>query len=291
MKREWIIKGTPLLKQIENTRVAEDELALWYLGQCGFLVKSKTHSVLIDPVLTDLKDDQGKTKREYPAPFDPERLNVEAVFCTHGHRDHANIDTLLKLYQANPGLIIVVPAGLVDTLSENGIPKENLLGLNAQEVARKGDLRIVPVQTAHPEYTRDEADRDLNLAWYLDFDGISLLHLGDTYLKEKLITDLQDLDEVDILMTPINGQDYFRTARGCIGNLSGYESAKLASIIQSDLTIPCHYDMMKGNTCRPTEFLESMASEYPKGKVALPGLGERIIYRKDEKAIRPEPAV
>lgn len=281
MKREWVLKGSGLLNQIEKTELYDGEMALWYLGQCGFLLMKDGHKILIDPVLTDMKDDRGKTKREYPAPFEPQKLAVDTVFCTHEHRDHMNLDTLAGLYEANPGVIIVVPAALQEKLEQAGVPSENILGLNAQEIARKADLRIVPVQTLHPEYKKDGQDRDTNLAYYLDFNGLTFLHLGDTYLGDRLIEDLKALGPIDVLAAPINGQDFYRTQRGCIGNLSGYEAARLASDIQAGLTIPCHYDMMKGNTCRPYEFLESMAREYPKGRTALPGLGERIILKKD----------
>ncbi|MCF0246317.1 MAG: MBL fold metallo-hydrolase [Ileibacterium sp.] len=280
--KEWHKKGQELLDQIENTTLSEDEMAIWYLGQCGFLAKKGNHTILVDPVLTDLLDAQGQTKRLYPAPFDPARLKVDTVLCTHEHRDHMCVETLQKLMEKNPDVSIIVPKGTAASLCAKGVPSRNVLGLNEKEIARTHGMRIQTVQTAHPVHVKNDMEQDLNLAYYVDLSGVNFLHLGDTYLTEKLLSDLKELDGVDVLMSPINGQDFYRTARGCIGNLSGLETAVLAKELQASLTIPTHYDMMRGNTCSVLEFVESMASHYSQGKLALPALGERILVKKEK---------
>ncbi|MCF0258340.1 MAG: MBL fold metallo-hydrolase [Erysipelotrichaceae bacterium] len=186
-----------------------------------------------------------------------------------------------KLVKANPSVSIIVPRGTAAHLASKGIPKKNILGMNEKEIARTHGMRIQTIQTAHPVHAKTDREQDLNLAYYVDLSGITFLHLGDTYLTEKLMRDLKELPEVDVLMSPINGQDYYRTARGCIGNLSGKETAMLARDLKAALTIPTHYDMMKGNTCSPYEFCSAMAGGYSAGKLALPALGERIIIKKE----------
>lgn len=284
MKREWIKKENELLEEIENTKLSEDEIALWYLGQSGFLIKQKNTKVLIDPVLTDLKDENGISRRYYEPPFSPEKLKADIIFSTHDHRDHLNKDTILGLVKANLEITIVIPAGIKQSLLNEGIDEKNLLLVNEEVEESLKNLKIQAFATCHPVIQKDENNQDLNLSYLLNLDGFQLLHLGDTYLCEELVDDLSKIKELDLLMAPINGQDYFRTARNCIGNLSGYEAAMAAKLSNARTTIPCHYDMIKGNTCSPFSFIEAMEKEYPKGCIELPRLGQRLIFKKERKS-------
>ena len=49
MQKNWYRQGTDLLKEIRDTKLSDDTLAFWYLGQCGFVFK-KSATVYIDPV-------------------------------------------------------------------------------------------------------------------------------------------------------------------------------------------------------------------------------------------------
>ena len=86
-KRTWYCQGNPLAEEIEHTTIWRDSLALWSLGQCGFVWK-KDVTLYIDPVLNDIKDSPGITRRWFPAPFPPQVVKGDYVLCTHGHKDH-----------------------------------------------------------------------------------------------------------------------------------------------------------------------------------------------------------
>ena len=64
IRRAWYKKGEELLDEIKNTKVSEDELAIWYLGQCGFVIKQQK-IIYIDPVLNDIQDEHGNSRRIY----------------------------------------------------------------------------------------------------------------------------------------------------------------------------------------------------------------------------------
>lgn len=280
MAKVWMNKGKSLLDEIENTSLQDDEIALWYLGQSGFLIKKGNQKILIDPVLSDLTDANGQTRRYYEIPFSPEELVVDLVLCTHGHRDHYNLPTIKGLAAANPNLKIGIPAGLQAQLIADGFDASALVTINENNPQGLENLRMTGFSAAHPTILKDEAGNDLNLAYLLETGPFKLLHLGDTYLCKELIENLKANAGIDVLMAPINGQDYFRTARNCIGNLNGYEAAQTAKLAQAKVTIPCHYDMIKGNTCSPVSFVESMEDVYAQGAFALPRLGERLIFKK-----------
>lgn len=280
MKKIWMKKEKQLLDEIEQTRLSKDETALWYIGQSGFVFKHDDQKIAIDLVLSDLKDQDGKSRRYYEVPFPPERLVVDVVLCTHGHRDHYDKKTILGLYQANPKIRIVVPEGIVQTLIEDGIPNENIVGLNDGEHAAFEDVLVSAFSAAHPVILKDEQGKDLNLGYEMKIGPAKIVHLGDTLLCEQLIEHLQTMEAPDCMIVPINGQDYFRTARNCIGNLSAYEAVMAGKIARARQLIPCHYDMIVGNTCSVLDFVSNMEEYYPEGCLALPQLGERLVYKK-----------
>ena len=114
----------------------------------------------------------------------------------------------------------------------------------------------------------------------MEIGPAKIVHLGDTLLCEQLIDHLQTMEAPDCMIVPINGQDYFRTARNCIGNLSAYEAVMAGKMTRARQLIPCHYDMIMGNTCSVLDFVSNMEEHYPEGGIALPRLGERLIYKK-----------
>ena len=71
----WHRSGQALLNEISSTRLPASQLAVWSIGQCGFIFKYEDTVVCIDPVLSDLTGPSG-SRRCYPAPFAPEALRA-----------------------------------------------------------------------------------------------------------------------------------------------------------------------------------------------------------------------
>ena len=94
----WYRCGQALLDQIAATHLPPEQLAVWYVGQCGFIFKFRETVVCIDAVLSDLVGEHG-SRRHYAPPFAPEALDADLVLCTHGHADHMAKDTLKGLAQ------------------------------------------------------------------------------------------------------------------------------------------------------------------------------------------------
>ncbi len=104
-RRSWYKQGPALLDELSNTAFSEQIVALWYLGQSGFGLKTKEFLVFFDPVFADLRNEAGATRRYYPAPFLPEdaaRTGVSYVFCTHDHPDHIQPETIAPMASPLP---------------------------------------------------------------------------------------------------------------------------------------------------------------------------------------------
>ena len=120
----WHRSGQALLNEISSTRLPASQLAVWSIGQCGFIFKYEDTVVCIDPVLSDLTGPSG-SRRCYPAPFAPEALRADLVLCTHGHADHMAKDTLRGLAR-HPAARFVLPAGCSALAAEYGIPADRI---------------------------------------------------------------------------------------------------------------------------------------------------------------------
>ena len=273
--REWYRDGAELLREIGDACAAPNEVAAWYIGQVGYVLKGNC-VLCIDPFLNDLTDDNGKSLRLYQPPFASEQFMPDFVLCTHGHADHMALPTLCAMAAGNPHTKFIVPDGCVDEMVCAGIAADRVIGMKAHQPIELPDFTVRPVQAAHPVHALDAQGRDIALCLSIRINDVELLHLGDTYLTQQLLDDLMQLPQPDVLFTPINGGDYFRTASNCIGNLNAQESARLAVLLRAKLTIPTHFDCIAGNTCEPWEFMRLLWQENASARFRIPALGEQL---------------
>ena len=279
MQKKWYQQGQDLLQEIKEMVPGQEELLFWYLGQCGFAFK-KEKIVYIDPVLNDITDADGNSRRHYPAPFAPKEASADYVLCTHGHDDHLAVPTVMGIAGSNPDTKFIVPGEGAEILREAGMDEGRIIEAIAGKTISLPGLTVYPIAAAHPEYRKTARGGDTALCYELTMGDIRLLHMGDTYLMANLLTELQERERPDLFFSPINGTDYFRTAGNCIGNLNPIETARLAVMLKADMTIPMHYDMMMGNTVDPLDFVRVLRELDSAAKWHLPALGECVVYRK-----------
>jgi L-ascorbate metabolism protein UlaG (beta-lactamase superfamily) len=130
---------------------------------------------------------------------------------------------------------------------------------------------------------KDPTIRGGPMAWGCDPElivrvgGVTICHTGDTVMYDGLVERIRD-NQVDMLLAPINGRDYFRTRRDIIGNLSAREAADLAAAAGVRLLIPTHWDLFSGNAENPGHLFEYLARFHPEQPCHYMARGERFIY-------------
>lgn len=266
-----------------NTLLADNQIALFYLGQEGFLFKYKNTHILIDPYLSDYVDanccsDNVKWVRNYPAPIQAETLDfIDYILCTHTHYDHADPETLAKLAKVNPNATFIVPAFATELIASYGVSPDNIIGAINDKSIPCGDCEILPIPSAHEELHPDHNGNYMELGYKIIFDNISLYHAGDCCVYDGLNNHLTD---IDIMMVPINGRSYYKLKDDIIGNMTIEESVILAKECNADMLIPMHYDLYSVNCVNPASFVDYLYTKNPTQKFHMFVPGERFIYSK-----------
>ncbi|MBE6702232.1 MAG: MBL fold metallo-hydrolase [Ruminococcaceae bacterium] len=272
-------------EKILQTALAEGQVALYYLGQVGFLIKWQEKYLLIDGYLSDYVDKNCSSElvhwvRKYPAPIQAASLDfVDYVFCTHTHFDHADPETLATLARVNKKAKYIVSAANVDTIAAYGIEKSAILGLAADRETVLGEgIAVTAIPAAHEVFHTDANGHYREVGFRISLGDITLFHAGDGCPYEGLAERLRGCD---ILFLPINGRDYYRTVIcDIIGCFDSREAVLLAKEIGARLLIPTHFDLYEVNGVNPAHFVDTLKTLHPAQSFHIFAPGERFLFAK-----------
>jgi len=272
---------------ILNTQLPQDTIALWWLGQAGFVLRSSNSIVYLDPFLS------GHPARLIPPLFAVEEgPPADLVFCTHEHWDHLDPQTLRSLAKVSPRARFVVPLPIVDQVTALDISSERVVGVQPGDELDLGEVKLFPIPALHglkaPPAVYDfgfveKDDKRLYryLGYVIEMAGVRVYSAGDTLAFDGLIERLRQL-EVDIALLPINGRSYFREQLDIVGNLDEREAADLAATAGVKLLIPTHYEMFAANQGRPGVLVDYVRAYHPSLTCYVPTHGRRFTYKKGD---------
>lgn len=236
-------------------------VALWWLGQSSFILKSPGGKVLaMDPYLSNACKAVGAKSgidmdRMIPAPLAPRELvGIDAYLLTHGHEDHLDPDTLKPYREAGGHGPFVAPPETAEKLQRLGVPEAEIRMIWPNKACEFGDISVrgtfaIPFG----------ADDMTHLGYIVKVEhGPTVYFTGDTRYHEVLARCVV-AHRPDVLVTVINP----------FGNLDPEQAARLAKDIDAKVAIPCHYDMFPDNSLPPRLLRTNM--------IAL-GIGDR--YRE-----------
>ncbi|MDR3632959.1 MAG: MBL fold metallo-hydrolase [Isosphaeraceae bacterium] len=265
---EPICHGPQLLNAIGYATVSAGNLAVWWLGQSGFVIKSPKGTLVIDPYLSEhlTKKYEHTSKphiRMTQAPCRGHELKtIDLVLASHKHSDHLDPGTMPDLLAASPAAKLGLPASLIEHAVSLGLPADRFIPLDAGTTFEHAGFRIRAIPSAHEGLDTDEQGRHLYLGFVVEAEGLRLYHSGDSLAYDGL-TGWLGPGPFDVLFLPINGRD---PARGVAGNMSAAEAVTLASQVRPRFVVPHHYDMFTFNTVPVAEF-EAEAQRLPAGVV------------------------
>src|SRR5262245_9452827 len=148
--------GKTLLADIVTTRLLPGEVAIWWLGQSGYAIKTASTLFYIDLYLSEhLTRKYANTDKPHirmtESPLRGNELSdVRWVFASHKHSDHLDPGTLPALFTASPDAVLVLPAAVTDYAVDLGLPRERLIPTRGSETLQLGPLTVHSLPSAHP---------------------------------------------------------------------------------------------------------------------------------------------
>lgn len=240
-----------LMQQIREYQTPRGSLALWWLGQNGYIMKSSEGTVAgVDLYLTDscaAAYPEVNLHRQIPVLIEPEDLDVDIFACTHNHMDHTDPETIGRLRNKDT-FRFLGPMPSCAVYRQQRVEEGRITATYPDFQGEFADLRV------HGTFALPTDDSDLNhMGFVFQFGtGPKIYVTGDTDYHELLAS--AGKHNPDVMITCINGG---------YNNLSHWEAAKLASEIKPKVAIPCHYDLFPDNCCDPKQFRAALSINAP----------------------------
>lgn len=278
-----------LAERITRSCHQAEGVAIWYLGQVGFLLQHRGLTIAIDPYLSYSVDKlDGFAKdfwvRNYPPPVAPDQLrHIDLVLCTHDHLDHTDPETLCAIAAASPACQFAGPRLSVEEMKRAGIAADRTKCLNEGLPFPFRDMVVEPIASAHEDYETDADGFHRYLGYLLRWAGLTLYHSGDTVATPRLSARLAD-EDIDVAFLPINGGDETRRKTGIVSNMDAIAAARFAKEQRIDLVVPTHYDLYSNNGVDVASFASALeAIPEPEMKLKIFQPGEKFVCTTAKK--------
>ena len=176
---------------------AEHGLAVAWVGNTGWLIKSGDTLIGIDP-------DLFSSERIEAPPIAAAELarEIHVVFVTHHHGDHCNVPTLRELARGG-SCTFVLPKTCLKRVAELNIPAERIVVPSPGHPFEVRGIRVEPLHAIHgnQEFTVLTREPDFiesiasNCGYVFNLQGKRLFHPGDSVLTEEHLA----LENIDVL--------------------------------------------------------------------------------------------
>jgi len=269
-------------------------IALAWLGQAGFALRTPGALLLIDPYLSDslavkYRGREFPHRRMMPVPVEPEALNAVAwVLCTHGHGDHMDPGTLPAIASASPRCRFLVPRAEIARAEQIGLPKTRTFGVGAGERRPLGArIEALAVAAAHETIDTDDRGHSRYLGFVLRIGPLAIYHSGDTVPYDGLAERIGAAG-IDLALLPVNGRDEHRRSRGVLGNMTFDEAAELCRAAGVPWMLAHHFGMFDFNTVAPDELRRRAAGLPAPPRCIVPDLN--TVYELSGGRVTASPA-
>jgi L-ascorbate 6-phosphate lactonase len=265
-----------IINDIELDNLDENQLHIYFIGQSGYVLKSKNLIVYIDPYLSNfIENPNGLNQvdmiRNYSPPINPSAIKkCNAIICTHSHVDHMDPWTINKI---KTEFILYASIGAISKSSVK-ISESKIRLLSLDNPLSIGDIKVRSFSAAHYELTDNLGQPDC-LSLLIEWGGKSIFFWGDgiTYQGQN---ELLSKFKFDYFFAPINGRDKIREKMGIVGNITELELANISTRLKIKNIIPNHYDMFNNNTGSIKIFQKELKKINPDQSVIIMKSGDKI---------------
>ncbi len=250
-----------LSQDIASVAVPKGKVAIFWLGQAGFLFK--THEgiqIAIDPYLTNCGEAMRGFKRLSPMLISPEELSPNYYIATHIHFDHFDFEAI-PVIAKNDKTTFLGPTTCLAEFDKFGIDKNRCKELSRGMKHKLSDnISITAIVADHGAMAPDA------IGILLEIDGNVIYIGGDTCYRQDIFDEVAKQNP-SIAILSINGE---------FGNMTAEEGAKAAKQLGVSVAIPCHFWTFFQHKGKPHEFYEILSND-EKCKPIFMRHGENIV--------------
>ncbi|UCE22520.1 MAG: MBL fold metallo-hydrolase [Candidatus Aminicenantes bacterium] len=250
-----ILSASPSALEIQELKPGEAEV--WYLGHCGYAVKTQNHLLIFDYIELEENPSERGLDKGFVAPLEIRDLNV-SVFVTHSHVDH--YDEIIHSWQNEIKNIRYIFGWEVN--EEQKILHHYLEG--PREELRLDDMEIYTVNSFHsfvPE-----------VAYLVKVDGLVIYHGGDYQGKMGRNAPSNAKEDMRYLETKADAVDLF-----FIGAWTGPPYMQSIESLQPKVIFPMHERKKEENYKRFAAELKNLGIAIP--VVCPEKRGDRFSFR------------
>jgi L-ascorbate 6-phosphate lactonase len=251
-----------------------DGLSVWYLGCNGFVCRTPTTTLYIDPYFAE--GNPPRIVRMIPVPMDPaEATQCDGVLVTHEHIDHMHPPSVEPLV-TDLGATVYAPQASYERADYEGdvrLPESERETVAVGDEFEVGDLTV-------SVHGANDPDAIEPVTYVVQYEDETFFHAGDSRPSDTFAA-LGEQYDIDLGVL----------AFGSIGNIYDAETDRgertrwymdenqvieAANDLQLQRLFPSHWDMWRGVGADPKVLHEHAASfEYPR-TVEVGNIGDRI---------------
>ena len=252
-----------LRDRILNKKITGNDVAVYWTGGMGYIIKSSNYILGLDLYLSDsCKNERDDFKRLVPPPLKAEDIELDYLIASHDHGDHLDTGSISSFINSGTKTILIGPDSVMKQANSLGVKSGRLLVLNRGGHLKFENLDLWGVFADHGQYSLD------CIGLIISINSKNIYFTSDTCYRPDL-PQLVNIDKViDLLIVPINGK---------FGNPDSRDASYIAAWVKPKTVIPSHFWMFKEHGGDPGLFVEYCSTIAPKAKISVPAIGEELM--------------
>ena len=255
--------GDFLLSDIENFIVDQDKVAIWFMSDSCFVIKTPKCILYTDPYFGGSFPETGGMRMTC-LPLEPSLISeANVVLFTHEHDDHCHKESVLP-FNSNTEAFFVGPKPVSELMEKWSFNNNRIKLVKPGDTLNFEDVEVA-VTNAHDPFS------DGAVTYIIRAGKITLFHTGDSRYFEGF---LQIGKEWDINIAFINfgknppGKQYFMTPS---------DFFRTAQDLRAKKAVPMHWDIFKSIYQDPIILNDLQKYEQNKVDILIMRMGDKII--------------